>query len=241
MTNKKLWLRFIQILLTRVPVISFAGFTVISFIIGWALDFNSPLWSILPLVFLCLTGGTIGQIFFLSADKIARQVKEEFKKELSDSRERSLDELYCRLTQDNDPRTEASLKELREIAKAINESAGGESKLDHQTVFEVLFKVEELFNKCVNRLEKSLKLWGSAQKISNQQVKEHLMKLREDIITEVKNSIVYLGNILARIQSLNYNQIADRDDLSVIMKDLDEGISIAEKVDERMRKLEKGE
>lgn len=241
MINKREWIKFLRILLTRLPVMLFLGLTVISFIIGWALDFGAFILCIFPVVFLCLTVGTIGQIFFLSGAKIARQVKEDIKKESDDLREQNLDDLYLRLTKDNDPRTERALKDLREIARAIKESTNEDSRLDIQTIVELRFKVEELFNKCVIRLEKSLKLLNSSQEISNQQVKQRLLKLREDIIGEVKISINYLGDILARVQILNCKQGLGKENLLAIMKDLEQGIAIAEKVDERMKKLELGE
>ncbi|MCG2712968.1 MAG: hypothetical protein L6416_11695 [Candidatus Omnitrophica bacterium] len=240
MNNKRHWIRFLKILLTRVPVILFTGLAVISFITAWALDFKIAVLNVLPWGFLSLALGALGQIFLLSGEKIARQVKQELQKESDDFRQQSLDALHNRLTRDNDPRTEAALKDLREIARAIKDGAQEGAGLDAETTFDLLFKVEELFTKCVNRLEKSLKLWESAQEISNRQVKERLMKLRENVIEEVNSSNAYLGNIFARIQALNCSQSSGKGDLLIIMKDLEEGLEIAEQVDKKMKKLELG-
>lgn len=241
MKRGKLWKKFLRILLTRKPVLILAGLTVVSLIAGWAFDFRVTVINILFLLFMLLTLGTIGQIFLLSADKIAKQAKQELKKKSADLREQSLDNLYSRLVEDKDPRTEKALKDLREIAREIKESASTEDRLDSQTSFEVLLKVEELFDKCVSRLEKSLKLWESSRKISNKQIRKRLLDLREGVLNDVKKSVGYLGDIFARIQALQYGQASGKEDLIAIMKDLEEGLSIAEQVEEKVRKLELGE
>ncbi|MBU0469156.1 MAG: hypothetical protein KKD07_02550 [Candidatus Omnitrophica bacterium] len=241
MSNKRHWIRFIQILLTRIPVLIFAGSTSISFIAGWAMDFKIFSLNVLQTVLFLMTLGTIGQIFFLSGDKIAERVKTELKEEDDDAREQNLDDLYDRLKKDKDSRTEKALRDLRELSNAIKESTGQESTLDAQTIFELHFKVEQLFNKCISRLEKSLKLWKSAKDISNRDVSEKLLTLREEVVTEVIQNIAHLGEMLARIQTLNCNQDSSKEDLQNIRKDLEEGLAIAEQVDEKMRKFEKGE
>lgn len=240
MQKRKLWKKFLKILLTRMPVLIFAGFTIISLIAGWAFDFRIILINVIFVIFLLLTLGIIGQIFLLSSDKIARQAKEELKREADGLRELNLDNLYSRLTEDKDPRTEKALQDLREIAREIKESAGNESQLDSQSAFEVLLKVEELFDKCVSRLEKSLKIWESSQKISDEQIRKKLLDLREDVISDVRKSINYLGGIFARIQALQFGQNSNKEDLLLIMKDLEEGLTIAEQVDEQVRRLESG-
>jgi len=241
MNNKRHWMRFVKILLTRIPVLILAGLTTISFIAGWAMDFKVFFLNVLPLGLSLLTLGTIGQIFFLRGSKIAQRAKEELKEETDDAREKNLDDLYNRLKKDKDSRTEKALRDLRELSNAIQGSTDQESSLDAQTRFELHFKVEQLFSKCVSRLEKSLQLWKSSKEISNKQVSRKILALREEVIEEVIENIVHLGETFARIQTLDCNQSSSKEDLQKIRNDLQEGLAIAEKVEEKMRKFEIGE
>ncbi|OGX11629.1 MAG: hypothetical protein A2351_02170 [Omnitrophica bacterium RIFOXYB12_FULL_50_7] len=215
-----------------------AGAGAISLILGWALDFSPPFLMLLPLIFFVLTAGSIGHIFFLSWEKIARQVKEEMEKEAVASREQQLNDLYRRLGEDDDPKTEKLLQDLREISNAIRESSLEQSRLDIKTAFDIILKEEQLFAKCVERLELSLQLWSRASRISNPEVKEKLLNLRQSVLGEIEKTTSYLGDILARIQGAGYKEGGDKADLLSIIGDLQDGIAIAEKADKRMKELD---
>ncbi len=236
--KKRLWWKFFQILFAKIPVVLSVGITVILFLAGWAINFRGALLNAFIWIMSLITLGTIGHLFILSGDQMARQAMQDLKKEADDSRQERLDDLYDRLAKDRDPRTHRALKELRELAAAVKDSATEESTLDARSKFEMDYKVEQLFQKCVNRLEKSLKLLKNAQAISNQDVKEKLLSLRENLLEEVQKTIRYLGEILTRIQVLHQKETSDDSDMKNIMSDLEEGLAVAERVDLKMKELE---
>lgn len=242
MKKDKLWKKFIRILLFRPSVISLAGLTMMSLIAAWTFEFKLLMLNVLPLVLGGLTIGTILQIFILQGKDIAAQALDELKGDVNSEYESRLDSFHDRLSKDGDPRTEKSLKNLRELAGEIKKiSMDEDSKLDPQTRMELHRKVDQLFERCVNRLEKSIDMIETAKSISDRDVRYRILGVREKLLDDVNKNVAYLGDILERIQLLHVHNRPVEDDYSQIMRDLDESIDIALKVDERMRKLESGE
>ncbi|MCD4779069.1 MAG: hypothetical protein K8S27_00760 [Candidatus Omnitrophica bacterium] len=241
MNIKKLWIKFFKILFSRTPVMIGMGLSFIALISCWAVDFTVMALNVILLILLLITIGIILQIFLLTGTDIAREAKNTLQKSSDKQREDQLDKLFKRLKEDKDPRTEKALSDLRELSRAILDSATEDSNIDSQTRFELMLQVEQLFDKCVIRLEKTLRVWHNAKKISDKKIQQKLLNLRENIIKEVKHTISYLGDTLTRIQELNYNKDFSRSELDLIKQELEEGLAIAEKIDHNMRKLELGQ
>jgi len=188
----------------------------------------------------CILGalGTFFTRLVVGSEAISKAAVEEMQKEAHEAREKSLDELDGKLTRDGDPRTQASLRDLRALAKAFNESRTPGAGLNIESMFDIASGVEQLFNRCVQSLERTLQLWRTARKMATPEAKKPILERREGIIEDVGESIEQLGKVLVGIQGLGSGESASSE-LASIREELDQRLAVAKRVEERMRSLER--
>lgn len=157
---------------------------------------------------------------YLHADKLKKQ-------------EEALDELQDKLRKDRDPRTQKSLRELRELYSTFVEdvNAGKITRAAH----EVLEIVEELFCASVDQLKRSYELWQSARK-KDEPSKEKTLQRREEVVREVVDTIQHLARTIGQFRALSTKR--DRKNLSRLREELDEAIQVARKTEKRMASWE---
>jgi hypothetical protein len=205
---------------------------------AWAVDATSGL---LPFagVTAILTGlGIMGTRLMLGAESTGAEVVEEMKRESTREREKNLDELDRALVADGDSRTEACLRDLRAMGKAFDEAKApsGSSGANTYTL-DIAMGVDRSLTRCITTLEKSLKLWRTADCMATDDAKRPVLERREKLVEEVQASIRQLGELLAGLQALGSSD-APGEDLKRMRAELDERLSVAKRVEERMRSLE---
>ena len=174
----------------------------------------------------------------LKGEAYAVQALQETQVEERADHESELDSLDVRLCRDNDPRTEAALRDLRSLVRAFQEYIGRPGlDVDVLSSTNIESAVQELHDQCVNSLERSLQLWETAAKLHTRAAREPILKEREDIIGEVGHSIRQLGEALASIQTLGLNNGATSE-LVRIGQELDQRLAVAKQVEQRVRTFE---
>jgi hypothetical protein len=232
--RKRLLLRLATNPFTLLPLV--VGVTLL--LAGWAFSMNSG--ALLFAAVACILGacGVFFTKLVLGNDKLTDSVVKEMQRDAHEEREKSLDELDGNLVADGDPRTEACLRDLRALAKASNEAKAPSAGLSARSTFDIASGVEELFNRCVVSLEQTLGLWRTAERMVTAEAKKPVLEQREKMIDEVKKSIAQLGKVLAGLQSLRTGEGMGAE-LAHIREELDERLTVAKRVEERMRSLEK--
>ena len=140
-----------------------------------------------------------------------------------------LDGLAAKLRQDEDWRTEESLKRLRKLHAAFQEEPPAAAAV---TIRE---KVDRLFHASVAQLEKSYDLWEKAKRIPGDAGKPLLDQRREAV-----NEVVLTVNHLAKtVEQYHAFQSKDSDDdLARLREELDATIEVARKAESRIDELD---
>lgn len=167
------------------------------------------------------------------------KVLSEMQQETQRERKRMLDELELKLIADGDARTEQCLRDLRALAKAFREGHTWSNALNVSSAFDILAGVEQLFNRCVASLERTLALGATAQDLTTPEAREPVLAQREEIIEDVGKSIQQLARILAGIQHIGTGDVQGDSDLNRIREELEQSLEVARMVQKRMRSLDR--
>ncbi|MHC5053980.1 MAG: hypothetical protein ACYTKD_04605 [Planctomycetota bacterium] len=232
--KKRLLLRLVTRPSTLVPLL--VGATIM--LLGWGFGVNTGL--LLFAAVACVLGA-FGMFFtklILGDDAMANSIIESMQEDANEERESGLDELDEKLVEDGDPRTEECLRDLRALAKAFNESRAPAAKLSSRCTLDIASGVEKLFERCVQSLKQTLDLWRTADRMVTPDAKKPVLEQRERMIADVRKSIGQLGEVLAGLQSLRAGE-GSSSELARIREELDERLTVAKKVEERMRSLER--
>jgi hypothetical protein len=229
--NKRILLALIASPVTLLPFA--AGVT--GLIITWVFSLGG-VGLFFSLVFVLLAAGTLlTRLATGSLSEISKKALAEIQEEIKQRHDKYLDELYQRLLDDDDPRTDTALADLRTLMESFQQHDWADSKsFNTQSTLDILAGIEELFNGCVSSLEKTLELYYAAKKLRTPSARKPLMERRETIIKEVNASVSQLGQILAQVQQLGVDD-DNAAQLSRLRQDLNENLEIARRVGERMR------
>ena len=72
-------------------------------------------------------------------------------------------------------------------------------------------EVDSLFQRCVDYLRESLKIWTIAQAMERKSIKQNLLEQRETIIQEVEKSLDNLGDVLSTLKKANIQRKRPKD------------------------------
>lgn len=206
---------------------------------AWAVDARSGLWWFSS-AFLTLASLLIYiQRLALGWNKYQVKILEDAQEKESKQREAKLDDLFKRLKKDHDTRTDELLDDLRlvtgNLARNINESSGWVRTM----ALDIKVVVDELFNACVQYLEKSLELYQTAQSVRDGRIKQNNLDERERLIKEVRTSLQQLGDILANVRAINLKRAtnsqagaADSNGLEQLRRELGLKLQAAKDVEE---------
>ncbi len=195
--------------------------------------FGSAILSILVPI------GTLISKWATGTDDIAKQVHSEILQEVQQKQEDELNILHEQLEADGDARTETMLEELRALHKSFQEEAGSDGwigTLPMSVRADITDKVSELFTQAVRCLKDTLKMH---QKSTDTQlgttVKNVLQQHREQQIEDVRQTIIQLSHLYARVLTLNPE--SDETELTRLRSELDESLAFAKQVETKIREL----
>ncbi len=163
-----------------------------------------------------------------------QDVREEFSREHF----RYLRSLQRTLRKDKDPRTGQSLRDLRDLYKRMQRSGILERDGESRITAEVKEQTQQLYQSCLTSLERSFRLWETAQDMTTASQREQLMASRENVVTEVNNSIQHLGKTLDYLQAVRLEKELPEDSLPEMQQELEQGLEVARRVQQRMDELE---
>ena len=170
----------------------------------------------------------------LGTEGLTQEAIEALRQETLDEQEQRLDQLDHRLIGDEDPRSEAALRDLRAFEQAFRNRSTWAGKLNAASLFEIVSSVQDLFGGCVSSLETSFDLWETADGLKTPSARRPILERREEIIRDVQTSIEQLSRILVGIQRLGSGDQSDSE-LSRVRAELDESLAVAKKVEDKIR------
>lgn len=231
--RKKVFVRLLGSPLTIAPFL--LGMT--TMMTTWAMNWHPSLG-----LFAGLAGamGSVGAYLsqaLLWGEKLTREAAAALEHEANAERQKALDELDRQLTHaDVDPRPETALRELRALLKAFEEGEQTAWNLNQSSAYEVNAMVRQLFDRCVDSLRQSDRLWNTSQKLQTAAARKPILQQREKIIHEVSASIEHLSGTLVALQTLDRGTDNNKE-LARLRGELDASLTIARTVEERVNAL----
>ena len=151
-----------------------------------------------------------------------------------------LKQLRRRLRRDRDPRTGKCLKRLHGTYERLGRLDARVASGGSRTLTEVVAQAKQLYQSCLELLERSLVLWNASQQMSTDDASGKLLESRDQLLDEVDRSIDRLDKTLDGLQVAALNDNDQRGEHSRLRAELDEGLAVAQRVQQRMDALEQG-
>jgi hypothetical protein len=187
---------------------------------------------------LLLAGGLFLTRMIVGNKKVEKAALEEIRKEVRLERERALDDLGERLMEDEDPRTEKLLQDLRVLMEVYREEQSWTKRMNAASSIEILVKVDDLFKACERSLENTLELWRTALRMTTEGAKEPILERRERIVADIGDSLEHLSRILGEIQGYGAVEENKNSEMARIRAEMEECLVVANRVEERMKSWE---
>ncbi len=204
----------------------------------WALNIDSGAGLFIGLAGILTAMGVFFTRLFAFNDAITKQIMTEMAQEAVEAREKTLDDLDRKLRQDSDPRDEECLRDLRALTTAFRDEKTWVSHASLQPTMDILSGVEQLFLQGVKSLEKSLELSYLARRMKTEEASRPIIAERERLLDDVRQTVQYLGNILAGIQTFSLSSGSNDTELSRLRDELNQNLEVARAVRQRMQTLD---
>ena len=205
--------------------------------VAWAFGQGAVLLAFLGVGGLLAGLGAMVTRWILKGDEIHKEAFEELQKEAFQKQAEVLDDLDRRLQRDDDPRTERTLRELRDLYEEFKKDMRWAAGLDTRATFEIVSKVERLFKECVKSLRRSVELWQTSEKMRTLAVKKTVLESRGELLEEIWHSLEQLKKTVDGVHLLHL-QKSDKTRHAEMRQELDASLEVARRVEERMRDLE---
>ena len=224
--KRKIYLDLFASPWTLLPVVS--GVTAL--LVSWAVGGST-------LAFAGLAGVLAGAGIFASRlvfglEKITDNAYQFILAKQQARQQEELQRLHQQLEQDQDPRTQRLLTLLQRAYERLDADVrAGRVTVAAQGVLQ---SVEQMFQVCVNHLHRSYELWEDAHREQGGR-RDRLLRQREELVTEVEQSVDFLDASLEQLRVKNTRQ--GRSELARLRDELDESIRIARQAEERMESI----
>ncbi len=200
---------------------------------AWAINLEAGIIVASSVILILVSAGIyLNRLLFGWNENYERTVR-EWRESVERNRDAELDHLYRELGEDRDPRTEALLKDLRTLTKAL---LSEQSESLAVSAFDIVSDVDKLFQRSVDYLKESLALWHTAEEMERETIKEELLKHRERLISEVEKSLENLGDVLGSMKKAAVSA-RDGQQLAELREELTARLRVAEEVEGRMKSM----
>lgn len=172
----------------------------------------------------------------LSSRKLGEQVLEEAETGRRDAALARLKQVERRLEKTRDPRTFAVIRALRHQRHRLFDAVENHA---FPVPPEIAGMSQQLYDQCVDSLDRSATLWETARKMATKQAREELMAKREAMLEEVRRGVEQWALTLDRLQAAPIERGDTAEAVARIREELDQELAVARRVDERMTALER--
>ncbi|MFK7961602.1 MAG: hypothetical protein AB8G96_13880, partial [Phycisphaerales bacterium] len=159
-----------------------------------------------------LGGGIFASRWAFGFDRLVAREAEYLGRREEAAQRRALRSLELRLRGDGDARTERWLRQMtamRDRFEADQDAAIAEGPRAAARLAEVAPQVDELFDHCIESLERSLRLNETARRMHTSKMRRRTLEAREAVLDEVERSIDHLALVLDRVAELGVMRDAD--------------------------------
>ncbi len=145
----------------------------------------------------------------------------------------TLQDLYNRLTQDGDPRTEKLLVRLCNIYNKFKQDTA--KRRIPSTAGDVVDGFQQMFTVCIDYLNQTHELWEQTAGLRGEAAAP-IQRQREELVVEVEKSVNFLEAKLGQLGLLS--RIRTQQSLAQMRAELDESMRVAKTAEERIATLD---
>jgi hypothetical protein len=179
------------------------------------------------------------QRWFAAGDDLTERAWRDLQGKARQEHAKYLRELRRALRGDRDLRTSNMLKKLQRIHDRLLMADRWQRDGASEMFGEIRVQANDLYQACLRLLERSLEIWQASRDMATESARQQLRDSREQLVTEVQNSIDHLEQTLDHIQTSQLKQGSQvQADATRLREELDEGLTVARQVEERMSQLE---
>ena len=179
------------------------------------------------------------QRWFAGGAELTEQAYHDLQTKARREHAKYLRDLRRELRGDRDPRTSNMLKKLQKVHDRLLMVDRWQRDGASEIFGEVNVQANELYQACLRLLERSLEIWKASRDMATESARRKLRDSREQLVTEVQQSIDNLEQTLDHIQTSQLKQGSQvESDAARLREELDEGLTVARQVEQRMRQLE---
>ena len=152
----------------------------------------------------------------------------------------ALDGLARRAEVYGDREVAGHVYQLRQLGGRLDkaEQWGRSAAVGLEVAVDVLGKAEQLYQSCLASLDRSLALRTAAAEMATDEGRRRVLDSRQKLLDEVQSGIGRIGLALDRLQAASLTRDAEGD-LPRLRDELDAGLQIARRVEQRMGELER--
>jgi hypothetical protein len=150
-----------------------------------------------------------------------------------------LNDLARRLRRDRDDRTEEILDRLHRLNDRLRMDGLLSPEGGGALYPEICDKIEQLYSSCLKSLERTWEFWRAALEMSTPEAREETLQRREELLTKVLDGTSHLEATVDQLLAKQLERGANEHELTQIREELDVGLQVARRVEQRMTELER--
>lgn len=200
---------------------------------AWMISFGAggdPTLNLIGLAGVLVGAGIQASRLIFGVERLTEQAYGYVTEKERAERNEQLDALAAELSQDDDWRTEESLKRLRALYSLFEQEPA-----NSHAAITIREKVERLFHAAVRQLQRSYELWKKARRLPAG-TQGPLMEQRKSAIDEVVETVNHLTRTVEQYQAFQLEE--SDDELSKLREELDATIEVARRAEDRIGSLD---
>jgi len=174
----------------------------------------------------------------LAFDRLSQAAFAEMQSESEKNHYAYLDDLQQRLAGDHDPRLAANLAKLRQVYQRLERADLAGDDPAEVMLPEIRAQADELYQSCLKSLERVCQQGEVAQQMATPEGRQEVLRWRDQLLEEVSRSVDNLGATLDHLQVAALKRDTREDSPTAIREELERGLGVARKVEQRMDELE---
>jgi type I site-specific restriction endonuclease len=195
------------------------------------------------IAFLGITGVLFGAAvattrWMLKLDQLAQRTAEDLQSPMDRDHNAYLNQLAKRLRADKDPRNDQQLEQLRHLYARLERAGVLGDNSNAELLSEIREKAERLYRSCLASLERTVDLGDLAREMATAEFRDRVLRSREELLREIDRSIHHLGATVDHLQAGALHIGAESEELSKMRHELDFGLQVARRVEERMARFD---
>lgn len=215
------------------PAIAGAG----ALLLGVVLGRPTGSVALLGALGLLVAGGVAAARFLLRGKQFAQSIREAAVEEAHEEHEDYLRRLARQLRRDRDERTGECLRRLHKLHERFREDGVLSTTSKSAALLDIREKIEQLYWSCLRSLERSLVMWRAARDMSTPETRQAVLDRRDKLVIEVQDGIAHLESTVDQLVAASLRR-GDEQDVTQVRDELEAGLQVARRVEERMAQME---